>query len=128
MTRNEKIAEEMGWTIWQKTSQGPFPKILYHISDARGYSLYSEYHPFDFNSNCGWEIAKLLQARMRQDGWKITIEHFPFDDPPFAAVAQKVNEKYHQLIGEKHIVGKQSTEPAALHALFCKVNGITDEN
>jgi len=118
MTRNEKIAEKMGWSIWQKTSSGPFPKILYHINNANGYSLYSEYHQFDFNVNCSLEIAHLLIERMRQDGWHVHASFISDQQVHLGAFDTKL---------QKWEFADKPDFPTAVVELFCKVYGIRED-
>jgi len=98
MTRNEKIAEVMGWNY-------KLPETIYRFaSDSMG-------------------IAKLLQAKMVADD-KLMICIWQISDKLFSAEAfTRTKRKGGQsLIAEVDA----DTEPAALHALFCKVYGITE--
>jgi hypothetical protein len=86
MKRNERVLDFMGWA-----------------------------HTLDNDLN-DIRLAKLLQARMRQDGWQICILDY---DDGFSMSAAK---------GETTIfVAHVLKEPAALVALFAKVYGITEE-
>ena len=70
-------------------------------------------------------LAKLLQARMRQDGWKITVTDC---DSGFYANAYRENKSGCSEHFIAPSIGYSKTEPAALFDLFCKVYGITYEN
>ena len=104
---NSKIAAIMGWSI-----------------DRDKYGIVShEYHILEF-----WDeqpeynkfmIAKLLQARMREDGWHIHL-YFVLGQPVQA-------EAFHSILRRKELSQDQEEEPAALHALFCKVFSIEGE-
>jgi hypothetical protein len=103
MTRNERIAEKMGWTV------------------DKGYC-------FDNYNNCVAalddigiviDVAKLLQDRMVEDGWMISAT---FDKDTFGE-----NVFIFRAIKDVEFIEWSDTEPAALVALFCKVYGITEE-
>ena len=67
-------------------------------------------------------LAKLLQARMRQDGWEIKIYNAI---GVCQALARRPGETNYKI--QSNPLG-ENEEPAALHALFCKVYDIGVRN
>ena len=108
MTRNEKIAEVMGWSYYKKDN-------IFFQGD----------HWLHSNS---WEFCKLLQAKMVADGWMVEINIYPEDDGGGVSCYAHKGDEYIRVFNSVGVLICFDTEPAALHALFCKVNGITDEN
>ena len=102
MTRNEKIAEVMGWSYYKKDN-------IFFQGD----------HWLHSNS---WEFCKLLQARMQQDGWIICMQAMTVGKETLITYFADRSEPKHL-----HHIVNADTEPAALFELFCKVNGITDK-
>jgi hypothetical protein len=110
MTRNERIAERMGW-------------IYLPLGDCMRIDKYS--YVFDFRQFVmpeDWWPIKKLQARMVEDGWTVRIEHWKENGIHyFDALAVNSNAEWMGL------PDRQTTEPAAIVSLFCKVYGITEE-
>jgi len=110
MTRNEKIAEKMGWTISDYIDGG------YDISDIGK------------NDAAGHWLSHLLIERMVGDGWKITMINWP----PIAG--QKPFKKFtfyaEKFTDERSFVDFKSEHndfPAAVVELFCRVYGIKED-
>jgi hypothetical protein len=120
MTTTQAICESMGWRIWQNETGGPFSKKFYHVSNNKYHSFYSEYSPFDINKDCTIEIAKLLQSRLVEEGWSISVHqlHDPREDgKPFMAYGYKAD-------GQNVSSEWTASEPSAILALYCKIHGI----
>ena len=100
MTRNEKIAEVMGWEFDINLNRFYLQDRMTCIGDGTKI-----------------EFAKLLQDRMVADGWNITNLQWGIDK--FCAWAEKSNDLRHS--------PDCISEPAALHDLFCKVFSIEGE-
>ena len=101
MTRNDKIAEIMGWG-----------------KDSHELHILDEFN--DEPEANRLAITKLLQARMVADGWIVEITNY-IAAPFFCAMA------LHGKGGVGRTIAEADTEPAALHALFCKVFSIEGE-
>jgi hypothetical protein len=109
MTRNERIAERMGW-------------IYLPLGDCMRIDKYS--YVFDFRQFVmpeDWWPIKKLQARMVEDGWAILIWH---TESGFYCEARNKDEIGRVIFETKDQI---ATEPAALVELFCKVYGIEEE-
>ena len=101
MTQNEKIAEVMGW----EPESYPGCAIGLINKDIR--------------------LAKLLQAKMVQDGWIFYVEQGRIRKDYFAAAVAKDDEtSCCPGTPEVKFGAEADTEPAAIVALFCKVYGI----
>ena len=109
MTRNEKIAERMGWEILPEGR-------IWEFRDK-------ERHAFNLTDI---RFAKLLQAKMVADGYQF---YFSQDDEhgTTATAFVLIDGKEWDEISVHLETYSPNDEPAALHALFCKVYGITDE-
>lgn len=106
-TRNEAIAiaKVMGWGY----------RGGYFVVGKKYYTMTNKYF-------CPY-VAKLLQARMVEDGWNIAVHHLndPREDgKPFMAYANKSN-------GNQCFGPWCDTEPAAIVELFCTVYGIKED-
>ena len=91
------------------------------ICESMGFMYDESGWVFDKNDHVigDWEFVKALQARLRQDGWRISI----FDDEDgFTCHAEYPN--YSSQDFKTIIVRGLPTEPAAIVALYCKVKGI----
>jgi hypothetical protein len=105
---NKKIAEMM------ELCPAVSPYTHKHMSGLESKLCY--YSGEDFCTSM--PLAKLLQARMADDGWMIDIEQIKNH---FTAHAYKHNDSMMMDTFSSYI---QDTEPAALCALFCKVYNI----
>ena len=108
-TKNEQIAEIMGW----------------HYDTDKGVIFVCGLGSFiDFELELHFELAKILQQKMVDDGWKIDIINWPAVNGQkpfkrFTAYAEKFDGK--RFYDSK---AEADTEPAAIVALFVKVYGI----
>jgi hypothetical protein len=108
MTRNERVAEKMKWRL---TGVGKQKRYV----DSAGCVLYLS----DLETPGGflW-FAKLLQARMVEDGWIIRMVT---DISGISFTAEKGDLFFSSRKLNLH------EEPAALVELFCKVYDIEEE-
>jgi hypothetical protein len=118
MTRNERIAKKMGWIKYfgnepMITDSGHKVSFLF-IRNPDG--------KIEFDITFDIATAKLLQARMVEDGWYIKINQSKYVEPQFWCDARSVASA-----NTYDYRAEDDTEPAALVALFVKVYGITEE-
>ena len=115
MTRNEKIARRMKWEIYSATFGCP----MIQLDNKECFRLDN----LGQNTPAGLWLAKLLQAKMVADD-KLMICIWQISDKLFSAEAFTRTKRKD---GQSFIAEVDAdTEPAALHALFCKVYGITE--
>lgn len=116
-TRNEQIAERMGWEI---QSDGI-------ICDVAGFNIGIE------NSiELAISLAKLIQAQLVEEGWDINIISWQtYNADPFFLITadhhfpgQKRFNYFNQSNCPVTVYSEANTEPAAIVALACKVWGI----
>jgi len=122
MTQNEQIAKIMGWKLIRRKGGAGDIKFLRGLSwnewvdDTGKFLCFEEKLKFEDTPSGNW-ITKKLQAKMVADGWNITNLQWGIDK--FCAWAKKSDDLRHS--------PDCISEPAALHALFCKVYDIGGE-
>ena len=114
MTQYEQIAEKLGWYRGKRGVDRN-----YYFS-GKGKNIICQCSFDFFNPEIEIEQSKLLQARMVADGWIVEITNY-IAAPFFCAMA------LHGKGGVGRTIAEADTEPAALHALFCKVYNIGGE-
>jgi len=119
MTRNEQIAEKLGWYRGKRGVDRN-----YYFS-GKGKNIICQCSFDFFNPEIEIEQSKLLQAKMVADGWGIEMRCYKFED----------GLRYNRFCAiddgdwnDPAFTGYADTEPAALHALFCKVYDIGVRN
>jgi hypothetical protein len=108
------ICDKLGWTI----SEINGADVVYDANDN-----FICDNP-DFRTSP--QLAKLLQAKMVEDGWRIIIEQYSPDK--FRAIAwQEIWEGKVFITQIEHQTKIIPTEQLAIVALFCKIYGIENE-
>jgi hypothetical protein len=118
MTRNEMIAEKMGWTVFKTKSLGMVAKD----QDGDGFPFMPESITAD--TPTGHWLAHLLIGRMVDDGFRVKIWHT--GDGVYADATSGEGDNFKWYVGSKR-EGWDNTEPAAIVELFCTVYGIGGE-
>ncbi len=124
MTRNEKIAEKMGWIKYF----GDEPVITDSGHKVSFQFIRTPDGDIDFDLKIDTQTAHLLIERMVGDGWKITMINWP----PIAG--QKPFKKFtfyaEKFTDERSFVDFKSEDndfPSAVVELFCRVNNIVED-
>lgn len=106
MTRNEEIAEKMGWGVFKTKSLGMVAK------DQDGDSFPFMPESITADTPTGHWLSHLLTQRMVDDGWTIYF----LQTKKWIKMQAEKGDKFH---------GVQSDDqPATIAELFCKVYGI----
>jgi hypothetical protein len=116
MTRDEKIAEKMGW-------EWIVDEDVYHTEwweDKNG-TVISTNDVIDFNDIY---IAHILIGRMVDDGLRVKIWHTA--DGVYADATSGEGDNFKWYVGSKR-EGWDNTFSPAVVELFCKVYGIEDK-
>lgn len=112
---NEKIAKVMGWV-----SVKPTKYSLGYYSNKEEFIMWKS----KFKPNEHIKHAKLLQAKMVDDGWDISIHHWKEESPDFepkinfSAYAKNYNKK-----ANNDFFADSNSEPSVIVSLFEKIYG-----
>lgn len=112
MTTTQAIVESMGWKLIPHAYEF---NGMHHWGyvDKNGSLICTK----SFDPQNDISHAKLLQARLVEDGWIIEITNY-IASPKFCAVA---------FVGPgdvRRVIAEASTEPAAIVSLYCKIKRI----
>ena len=114
---NEQIAKVMGWRI--DSSKNFFGCIFNSANKFIG-----TVDEMGTDTPLGFQLAKLLQVKMVEDGWNVSIHNWKEKFTEFPPKVYFSVEAFNFDISSKHIFKDADTESQALVALFKKIYGV----